>query len=206
MPLLAKRALLAALTAVGLVILAFGAWFTAHLGVSGTATFQLTPPSGAVVVLEPSVLNRVDASVTVTAHARSGGPVFLGAARPVDASDVVGGADRATVLGADVTNWSLRTERAGAGPAGNLTQTDVWRESSTGRGTGRLTVDPSDAPETVVVAQPDGSAAQLSSVTLTVQRVDWSVEAILLVLLGAAATVIGVVGLRRLGRPSQEDS
>ena len=40
MSVVAKRALLAALTVIGLVLLLVGAWFTVHLGSSGSAVLR----------------------------------------------------------------------------------------------------------------------------------------------------------------------
>jgi hypothetical protein len=192
---LAKRVLLAALTVVGLVLLVLGAWFTAHLGSSGSATFRATPAPGSVVLLEPSVLNRVNRPVTVTATARNGGRVFLGVASPSDARAIVGGADRTMVTSAQVEDWSLVSTRAGAGVAPALAGADIWRKVREGSGTVRLTLDQQNAPETLVIATPDGRAADLSAVTVMIARRTWLFQALLTTLVGLLAAAAGAAGL-----------
>ena len=208
MPTLATRILLAALTVIGLVLVAVGSWFTFHLGPSGSATFTTAPARGSVVVLEPSVLNRVDRPTTVTATTRGGAPVFIGRATPSDAHAVVGGADVTSVTAARVGSWSLAHSRSGAGPAAALAGADVWRSTVTGTGRARLQVQQADAPESVVVATADGRAADLASVTVTVERRTWFFQALLVALVGLLATAAGAAGLwqqRRHARAGRED-
>ena len=194
-PTLATRILPAALTVIGLVLLAVGSWFTFHLGPSGSATFTTTPPRGTVVVLEPSVLNRVDRPTTVTAVTRSGAPVFIGRSTPSDATAVVGGADVTSVTGARVRSWSLDQSRSGAGPAPALAGADIWHGTVTGKGSAHVQVRPQDAPEAVVVATADGQAAELASVTVTIERRTWFFQALLVSLVGLLATAAGAAGL-----------
>ena len=78
---LIQRVAGALLALVGLVAAVVGAWFLAHLGTSGTATFT-AEPGQRVVVLEPDVLNRVDAPVTIEAVTEDGAPVSVRAGRP----------------------------------------------------------------------------------------------------------------------------
>ncbi|KRE57220.1 hypothetical protein [Phycicoccus sp. Soil748] len=195
MPTLATRILLAALTAIGLVLLVVGSWFTVHLGPSGSATFTTTPPRGSVVVLEPSVLNRVDRPTTVTATTRDGAPVFIGRATPSDAKAVVGGADVTSVTGARVRSWSLERSRSGAGAAPALAGADVWRSTATGKGSARIQVRQADAPEAVVIATAEGRAADLVLVRVTVERRTWFFQALLVSLVGLLATAAGAAGL-----------
>jgi hypothetical protein len=191
-PTLATRILLAALTVIGLVLVAVGSWFTFHLGPSGSATFTTAPPRGSVVVLEPSVLNRVDRPTTVTATTRG----------------VLGGADVTSVTAARVGSWSLAHSRSGAGVAPALAGADVWRSTVTGTGRARLQVRQADAPESVVVATADGRAADLASVTVTVERRTWFFQALLVALVGLLATAAGAAGLwqqRRHARAGRGD-
>jgi hypothetical protein len=200
--LLAKRAVLGALTLVGLVLLGVGAWFSYHLGPSGSATFTTQPEQGGVVVLEPSVLNRVDRPVTVTARTSGVSRVWVGRTSASDAAAVVGGAQATTVSGVHVRTWSLDAAPSGTGRATGLTASDVWRQSATGTGTVRLRVEQGGAPEALVVAAPDGSPAELDSVTLTIESRTWFFQALLLGLVGLLAVVAGVAGLWQLrGRP-----
>jgi hypothetical protein len=199
-PVLAKRALLVALTAVGLVLLVLGLWFTAHLGLSGTATFSTKPASGSVVVLEPSVLNRVHEPVTVTAKAAKGAQLWAGLTSPSDADAIVGDAAHTAVTGAQVNSWSLRTKRTGTGDSRAATDADVWHTTRTGAGTVRITVHQSDAPESLVIANADGTPAALSSLTLTVQHSTWVFQSLLCALVGLLAAAAGIGGLWQLRR------
>jgi hypothetical protein len=193
--LLAKRAVLGALTLVGLVLLGVGAWFSYHLGPSGSATFTTRPEQGGVVLVQPSVLNRVDRPVTVTARTTGGSQVWLGRASASDAAAVVGGAQATTVSGVRVGAWSLETDLAGSGSAPGLAASDVWRQTAAGAGTVRLRVEQAQAPEALVVATPDGSPADLESLTVTIQSRTWFFQALLLGLVGLLAAAAGVAGL-----------
>lgn len=213
---LARTALLAALTAAGLVLLVLGTWFTLHLGVSGTASFRTTAHDG-VVVLQPSVLNRVDGPVTVAARGDHDQPLFLGVATPADADAIVGGVPRTTVTGVRVRDWSLRSSEAGSGssPAGSspaqasagiastdrastdIASADIWRAVGRGSGTVRLTVSQTTAPESVVVTAQDGGAARLSSLTVTMHRPAWFVESLVVAVVGLLALLAGAFGLWR---------
>lgn len=193
-PVLAKRALLVLLTAVGLVLLVLGLWFTAHLGLSGTATFTTKPARGSVVVLEPSVLNRVDEPVTVTAKAAQGTQLWAGLASPSDADAVVGDAARTSVAGAHVNGWSLTARRTGAGDAQAAPDADIWHATRSGTGTVRITVHQSDAPESLVIANADGTPAALNSLTLTVQHSTWVFQSLLCALVGLLAAAAGIAG------------
>jgi hypothetical protein len=191
----AKRALLAALTVIGLVLLLVGAWFTVHLGSSGSAALRSTPASGAVVVIEPSVLNRVDRPVSITAVAAPGTKIWMGRTTPSDAQAIVGGADRTSVTGAHIRDWSLVQSRSGAGTAPALAEADIWRQTASGDGRVRLHLDQSGAPESIVIAAPDGKPVDLPSLTVTVERRAWFFQALLATLVGLLATVAGSAGL-----------
>jgi hypothetical protein len=191
----AKRVLSAALTVIGLGLVLVGAWFTVHLGSSGSATLRSTPRAGALVVVEPSLLNRVDAPATVTAVAAAGTTIWMGRTTPIDADAIVGGADRTSVTGAHVRDWSLVTSRAGAGPAPDLAGADVWRQTATGQGRVHLSVAQTDAPESIVIAAPDGSPVDLTSLTVTVERRTWFFQALLVTLVGLIAAVAGAAAL-----------
>lgn len=195
MSILAKRAVLAVLTVIGLVLLGLGSWFTFHLGPSGSATFTSTPDQGSIVVLEPSLLNRVERPTTVTVTTRGGSPVFVGRATPSDAEAVVGGAATTTVTGAHVRSWSLVQSQSGAGAAQPLAGADVWRESIEGKGRVRLQLSQEDAPEAVVVATADGKPAAITTLTVTVERRTWFFQALLVTLVGLLATAAGAAGL-----------
>jgi hypothetical protein len=193
---MAKRALFAALTAVGLVLLVLGAWFTAHLGTSGTATFRTHATRG-VVVLQPTLLNRVDGTVTITAVAAHGGPIFMGEANPGDATAILGGAEATSVTGVRVRDWSLVTTHTGSGTTTNLGTADLWHNTGTGTGIASLAVDQSDAPVAVVVATKDGTPADLTSLTVRIQHGTWAVQSIVVAVVGLLALLLGGLGLTR---------
>jgi hypothetical protein len=207
---LAKRASMAALTVIGLVLLVVGLWFTIHLGKSGSATFRATPRGG-VVVFEPSVLNRVNQPVTVTATAAPRARLWVGAASPSDVRAVVAGAERTEVTGAHVLSWSLRTTHEGTGPAPDLATADIWHHGRTGTGTVRLHIDQADAPEAVVVSGVGGAPTDVHGVTLTVHKRTWFFQSLLTALVGLLATIAGAVGLwqslrrRPAGAPVESD-
>jgi hypothetical protein len=202
---LAKRALLAALTVIGFLLLVFGLWCTIHLGSSGSASFTARPVAGSVVVIEPSVLNRVNDPITVSATARHGGPVWIGRATPSDAEAILRGARRTELAGVHVRDWSLVSRTIGSGTATDLSGSDVWRDTRTAQGTARVVVYQANAPEALVIATRDGHPADLTSVTITVQRRTWFFQALLVALVGVSAMAFGGTGLwqrRRLDIPS----
>ena len=193
MSILAKRVLLAALTGIGLVLLVVGTWFTSHLGTSGSATFRATPGTG-LVVLEPSVLNRVDDPVDVTATTKDGGRVWIGRSSPSDAKAVVGGSAHTSITGSRVSTWKLAGTTSGTGaPAADLAGADVWRQTVTGKGRAHVEVDQGDAPEALVVTAPAGGT--VTSVTLTISRGTWFAQSLLTALVGLILAAVGAVGL-----------
>lgn len=211
MSILAKRAVLAVLTVIGLVLLGLGSWFTFHLGPTGSATFTTTPAKGSVVVVEPSLLNRIERPTTVTAVTRDKSPVFLARTTPSDARAVVGGADTTTVTGARVRSWSLVRAQSGAGPAPALASADVWRETVQGQGRGQLTVSQENAPEAVVIATADGTPADIAELSVTIERRTWFFQALLVTLVGLLAAAAGATGLwhqrrKATARPIEETS
>jgi hypothetical protein len=196
---LAKRVLMAALTVIGLVLLVVGLWFTVHLGTSGSATFHTDPGRG-VVVLEPSVLNRVNQPTTVNAVSGKDTKLWMGLASPSDVHAIVGAAERTEVTGARLRSWSLETSHEGAGPAPDLAAADIWHGTRTGTGSAHLGVDQADAPEAIVIAAADGSPVDLNSLTVTVQRRTWFFQSVLTAFVGLLAAIAGGVGLRQQWR------
>jgi hypothetical protein len=190
-----KRVALGLLTLVGLVLTGVGLWFSSHLGSEGSATFTARPGAGRLVVLEPSVLNRVDSSVTITAKAEPGTEVWMGRAAPSDAQALVGEAARQSVTGISLTDWALRTTSSGDGQAAVLGQADVWRQATAGKGGATLTVSQADAPETVVIGSAAGRPVELTSLEVTWQRSAWALQALALIIGGVLLAAIGVAGL-----------
>ena len=197
-----KRAALGVLTLAGLVLAVAGLWFLGHLGLSGRGSFSATPSNSRIVVLDPSVLNRVDSPVTITAKAKDGGDVWIGRSAPSDARSLVGKAAATSVTGVSVGSWQLETASRGTGTAPALAGADLWRQQVAGKGTATLTVSQDHAPETVVVASPSGKPADLSGLTLTWQRQAWSAEAITALVLGLVLAAGGALGLVRMRKGS----
>lgn len=202
-----KRAALGVLTLAGLVLAVAGLWFLGHLGLSGTASFRATPATGRIVVLDPSVLNRIDSPVTITAKAKDGGDVWVGRAAPSDARSLVGKAAATSVTGVSISGWKLETAERGTGTAPTLAGADLWRQQVAGKGTATLAISQTHAPETVVVATPSGKPADLSELTLTWQRQAWSAEAVTALVLGLLLMAGGVAGLARVrgARPERTE-
>ncbi len=185
-----KRVIGAVLSLAGLGLLVVGVWFATQLGSSGTAEFSARPDSSAPVVIEPDVLNRVDADVVVTAVPASGGSVWVALANPSDATAVLGDARHVEVTGVAVRDWSLTTTTRGSGESPELGAADLWRQQDDATGPVRLTVQQAEAPETLVIAS-DGAA--LKSVTMTVVDKTWFVEAVVAALVGLFLLVAGAI-------------
>lgn len=184
----------ALLAVLGLVAAVVGGWFLANLGTSGTATFT-AEPGQRVVVLEPDVLNRVDHPVEITAT--GSGDVWVGTARPSDVEAFFGDAQRAQVAGVDVSDWALTATDQGQGEAIDPAGLDIWQQSSAAKGEITRTVDQDDAPQTFVVAAPEGS--EIESVTMTVEDGSWGTTALVTLVVGLLLLAAGIVLLIRSG-------
>ncbi len=189
MPTLAKRVVGALLALLGLVVTVIGLWYAVHLGGSGTATFS-SPASGtAPVLVPPTVLNRVDGAVTVTATPRTGGTVWLAATSPSDAEAVLGSTAHTAVTGVDTRPWELLTETTGTGAAPALPATDVWRNTETGTGAVSMTIEQANAPESVLAQATEG---QIATVELTWERKSWFVQSVIAALVGLFVLLSGL--------------
>lgn len=198
MPTLAKRALGAVLALVGLGVCVVGVWFTLHLGTGGTAAFTLQPAEDGPVVIGPDVVNRVDLRVKIRARAVDGGGVWIGVAAPTDARSAVDKGALTVVDGVSVRDWTLLSHRVGSGEAPELVHADLWRQQATGKGDARVTVLQASAPETVVITADSG---KVDSVTLSVEKKTWFVQALLAALSGLLLAVAGLTITLTAGRP-----
>lgn len=199
---LVKRLAGVLLALVGLALTALGVWFATQLGSAGTAVFTARPDTTDPVLIRPDVLNRLDVDVTVTATTGEGGTVWMALANPSDATAVLGSAKHVDVTGVDLQDWALETAVIGAGAASELGAADLWRQQDEGDGSVTLTVQQSEAPETLVVAT-DG--APLRSLTFTVVDKTWFVEAVVAALVGLFLFVVGVVLLWPRRNPRTAD-
>ncbi len=198
---IAPKVIGVALALVGLLLTGAGSWFAAHLGGSGAATFTVRPTSGAPLVVDPAVLNRVDGPVRVTVTPAKGAIGWIGVAAPSDATAVLGGDARVMVTGVDVRSWTARTTTSGSGaPGTDLRTADVWARSQTGPGAVTMTLSQSDAPQTLVVLSENG---RLATVTITWVHKAWFVQAVVGALIGLALLAGGALLLWT--RPAPDD-
>ena len=191
MPATARRVpLVAALLAavVGLVLLVLGVWAAIGLGPSGRAEFSSSRQTPGILVVGSPVLARVDAPVEVSVsrstEERSGWAwrTTPTPARRVGSSPFLS-VDRVHYPSGGVDTHVTGT---GASKAARLPGGDVWQQTSTGTGTARLVVQPSDVPQSVVATSGNAAALGRVRTTLTWQNQTWFVEAL-------AAAAIGLV-------------
>lgn len=180
------------LALLGLVAVVIGGWFLAALGTSGVATFT-AEPGERVVVLDPDVLNRVDAPVEVTAT--SSGTVWSGIARPSDAEALLGDGARAEVTGVDVSGWALTTTSVGEGAPVDAGSLDIWRSSTSEPDSVTTTIDQEQAPQTLVVTAPAGE--EIERVELEVAEDRWGTTALVLLVGGVVVLLLGIILLLR---------
>ena len=179
----------ALLAVLGLVLTVIGAWFATQLGSSGTAQFIARPATTDPVIIRPSVLNRVESDVVVTATPAEGATVWMALANPSDAADVLGDARIVSATGVGVRDWVLLTRTVGSGEPPALGLADLWRQQDSAQGPVTLTVKQAQAPEALVIASEGGT---LETVTFTVTDKTWFVEAVVAVLAGLFLVVAGV--------------
>ena len=200
---LAKKLLGALLAVVGAALLVIGLWFAVHLGGSGTATFELRP-SAAPVVLEPSVLNRLDEPTTVTVTPASGQQVWVGVGAPSDVTALVGRTPAQHVTSVVIRDWALVSHTTGTGSPVTPSSAEMWQETHTGTSPVTVTLDQANAPQAVVVSADTGSVQRIE---VSWSHRTWFVQAVvvavvgLLVLLAGLATALS--GLRRRRRPAE---
>ncbi len=199
----AARVVGVALALVGLVLTGAGSWFAAHLGGTGTATFAAHPSSTAVVVVDPSILNRIDGPVRVTATGAEGSTLWLGLAAPSDASAVLGTAEHLTVTGVSIRDWTAVTESDGSGALVGATTSDVWQQQDSGTRTVAATVRQADAPQSLVVVAETGT---IDTVTLSWVHKAWFVQAIVTALVGLALLAGGALLLWPRARGGDDDA
>lgn len=200
-----KRLVAVLLGALGLVLGIGGGWFAAHLGGAGTATFETTVSGTQALVVPPAMLNRVAAPVTVSVHGSPGSTVWMGAARPSDATSAIGAAARREVTGLSVSDWTLHVKEAGSDKAATFARADVWHAQLTAPTTVSLTVEQRNAPETVVATVDKGSFTRL---VVSYERKAWFVQAVVASLVGLFLLLAGILVWRfdlRSGR-GQEGS
>ena len=96
--------------------------------------------------------------------------------------------------------WTPTHAGTGASKAARLPGGDVWQQTSTGTGTARLVVQPSDVPQSVVATSGNAAALGRVRTTLTWQNRTWFVEALAAAALGLVLAALALGFLWR--RPS----
>lgn len=172
---------------VGLAGVVIGGWFLGSLGTSGTATFT-DAPDARVVVLEPDVLNRIDSSVEIAAEGSA--TVWAGTARPSDVENLLSEATRTVVTGVDVSEWVLTTSPSGTDEISDVRGLDIWQSTSSEDGSLSVTIDQEEAPQTLVIAAPEGESITDLEFQVTDDR--WSTIAIGVLLAGVLLIIIGL--------------
>lgn len=193
-----RRVCGAALALIGLAAAVVGGWFLATLGTSGTATFTADPDTR-VVVLDPDVINRVDAPVEVTAT--GDGTLWAGVARPSDAEAFLGDTERSETAGVVLDDWTLSTTTVGQGEPVEAHALDIWDSSQNGDGTLTATIDQAEAPQTLVISAPEREEIEAIELSVTHQR--WGTTAVAVLAGGVLAFLVGIALMVRRGRRTQ---
>lgn len=189
---IAKQLLSLALAVLGVVVLGVGVWFSSHLGSNGAATFTFTPSDSRPVVLEPSLVNRVDKPLTVTVRPTQGDSVWVGLGAPSDVDAAIGTTSATRLIRVAVRDWAIEAERTGAGETAPIARAEIWRSRSTSPGAVTIPVDQRAAPETIVVR---GEKAPLRSVTVTWRHKTWFFQSLVLAFVGLLLTAAGAGSL-----------
>ena len=194
-----KRAATRAGTLVGLVVLLCGLMGFVLLGTGGTWHSELQVPAGrTAIVVGPSLASVIGPQISV--HVSSDGarvPLFVGHARPDDASAFVETSDHLVLTGLDGARQIASERRHGNDPLTPPATADIWHSSVTGSGSVTLRYHAAVGAESAVVARTDGKPLPAMSVRLGWSNRTWYWVPLVLVVAGAAL----LVGVRRWGRP-----
>lgn len=183
-----KRLVGILLALTGLVPLAVGSWFAVKLGPSGEATFTVPDPGTTPVVFGPEVLNRTDLPVRIDVTTKPGGTARAIVGTSADIAAVLGDAERRTMTGVHVREWTALTTRSGSGATPDLNVRDVFRINEDLPERGSITMTQDTAPETLVIAPTGPGFAALSA---TWARDTWFYQALVLAAAGALLTTVG---------------
>lgn len=194
---IAKKLLSLALAIVGLVLLVTGLWFATHLGTGGDATFRWTASGTSPVVLQPSLINRLDEPLTVEVTPAEGDSVWTGVGAPSDVDAAIGTTPATRLTRVAVREWTVLARTTGTGEPAPVAEAEIWRTRSTTPGPMTITVDQRTAPESVVVR---GEKSPLRSVTLTWRHKTWFYQSLVLAFVGLLLVAVSagalVAGLR----------
>jgi hypothetical protein len=185
----------------GIFLAILGAWTALKLGPSGEVHFSARSKVPGVIVVEPAVLNAVDAPVRVKATRSDGGAIWLAVAPSADTSDVLGRSAVSRVSGVHYPAGTLDLRTSGTGGLADIQTSDVWRTFAKGSGSAELVVDQDRAPERMVVTSGDSTA--LADVTMTVTWADrtWFFEALTATVIGAIIVAFALGDLWHISSP-----
>ncbi len=161
-----------------------------------TGTYAITSEPMEIQVADAieSLPQSVFGRAKVTADAADGEELFLGVARADDVDRYLAGVAHATLtdLGGDGPSYDMTD---GAAPSTAPADADIWRTSTSGTGELAITWPVDEGTWTVVAMNADGSAGVEADMAAgaTLPALDWVTP--LLLSLGAAGLVVGVVAL-----------
>jgi hypothetical protein len=206
-----RRALIAALAALGLVSLLVGVgmrtiWLPQN-DVMATATLE---EPGLVVTTAPGLLEARPGPVTVRAEGSGGAPVLLAVGRQGDVEAYVEGLPGASLTGFDATDQTRLTSKQvegeppaeGQPPLEDPARSDLWVQTETGTGSVSLTYEPPPG-QWLLLAAGDGTSPAPSTLSITWPqevRTPWSTPLVVLGVVLLLAAVALALLLRRWAR------
>jgi hypothetical protein len=199
-----KRAITGAITLVGLVLVILSVMGVILLGSNGTWHSELKVPAGrTAVVVQPALASVLGPAITLRAEADAAAdqqvPLFLGRARPDDASALVESSDRLLVSGLDGARQLSTVHRNGNDPFPVPDTVDVWQSQATGSGAVATSYGARPGAESVVIARSDGKPLPAMTLHLGWTRAVWFWIPAALLLAGLGLILLG----RRLRAPSK---
>ncbi|GAA4345622.1 hypothetical protein [Angustibacter luteus] len=199
-----KRAITGAITLVGLVLVILSVMGVILLGSNGTWHSELKVPAGrTAVVVQPALASVLGPRITVRAEADAASdqqvPLFIGRARPDDASALVESSDRLLVSGLDGARQLSTVHRNGNDPFPVPDTVDVWQSQATGTGAVEIAYRARPGAETVVIARADGKPLPAMTLHLGWTRAVWFWIPVALLLAGLGLLLLG----RRLRAPTR---
>ncbi|MCC2315106.1 hypothetical protein [Cellulomonas xiejunii] len=201
---LVRTFIVVVLSTLGGLVLLIGGAIAALVGPDDTASLPAgkIPATSGVAITSFDLFPVRDLTLHATATSQ-GGPVFLGAAHPVDARDYVTGVNASWVTGVD-RSGTLATDPIDGeldAPEVDPTTTTFWSGSASGDGAQSLDVTLTGEPVTFVVVPLGGPAAT----TLAFGAVVPGLFVLALGVAGAGAVLVAAAALvRRRGRRRTE--
>jgi hypothetical protein len=184
---------------VGTALVTVGLLGAVLVGPDSTWTAARTVAPGApAVVITPGVVGAIGPQVTVLARRSDGQELFVGRAIASDVSDLTRATPRLLVRGVRPLHRLVTTQGAGSTSLPPVGTSDIWRETSIGRGARSLSWRPDAEPQSILVATTDGAALPSLRLQVSWHRSGWFPGAVLLLLVGLGLLSLGLH--RRTGR------